>query len=161
MNEIAPVQMSSLAQGCVAVVFGASGGVGAALVEHLRASDHFSAVVALSRRSAPSFDLTDEESIAHAVASEASTAASTAACSAASTAARPPCPSQGTALGRAEALTQVCAAAHPADRVVRDRIVRDQVVWKVVCKRLDRAHDGAHTLAEHAVVDDGLEAQRR
>ena len=40
MNELAPVQMSSLPQGGVAVVFGASGGVGAALVEHLRASDH-------------------------------------------------------------------------------------------------------------------------
>ena len=50
MNELAPVQMSSLQKGSVAVVFGASGGVGAALVEHLRASDHFAVVVALSRR---------------------------------------------------------------------------------------------------------------
>ena len=71
MNELASVQMSSLPQGGVAVVFGASGGVCAALVEHLRASDHFVAVVALSRRSAASFDLTDEASIAHAVASVA------------------------------------------------------------------------------------------
>ena len=55
MNELVPARMPSLPQGGVAVVFGASGGVGAALVEHLRASDHFAAVEALSRRSAPSF----------------------------------------------------------------------------------------------------------
>ena len=71
MNELAPVQMSSLPNGGVAAVFGASGGVGAALIEHLRASGSFAEVVALSRRSAPSFDLTDEDSIVRAVASVA------------------------------------------------------------------------------------------
>ena len=71
MNDLAPAQMSSLPQGGVAVVFGASGGVGAALVEHLRASGCFAEVVGLSRRSAPSFDLTDEDSIVRAVASVA------------------------------------------------------------------------------------------
>ena len=71
MNELVPVRMPSLPQGGVAVVFGASGGVGAALVENLRASDHFAAVEALSRRSAPPFDLTDEASIVRAVASVA------------------------------------------------------------------------------------------
>ena len=48
MNKLIPVQMSSLPQGGVAVIFGASGGVGAALVELLRASNHFAAVEALS-----------------------------------------------------------------------------------------------------------------
>ncbi|MEY4967000.1 MAG: hypothetical protein RL274_2583 [Pseudomonadota bacterium] len=63
--------MSSFSQGGVAVIVGASGGVGAGLVEHLRASDHFAAVEALSRRSALPFDLTDESSIVRAVASVA------------------------------------------------------------------------------------------
>jgi NAD(P)-dependent dehydrogenase (short-subunit alcohol dehydrogenase family) len=57
-----------LPRGGVAVVFGASGGVGSALVEQLRASECFAQVVGLSRRSAPRFDLTDEASIANAVA---------------------------------------------------------------------------------------------
>ena len=60
--------LSSLPRGGVAVVFGASGGVGSALVEQLRASECFAQVVGLSRRSAPRFDLTDEASIANAVA---------------------------------------------------------------------------------------------
>ena len=60
--------LSSLPDGGVAVVFGASGGVGSALVEQLRASECFAQVVGLSRRSAPRFDLTDEASIANAVA---------------------------------------------------------------------------------------------
>ena len=71
MNEPVSAGMSSFSQGGVAVIFGASGGVGAALVERLRASDHFAAVEALSRRSALPFDLTDEASIVRAVASVA------------------------------------------------------------------------------------------
>ncbi len=65
------VEFSSFPQGGVAVVFGASGGVGAALVENLRAGGGFAHVAALSRRSDPAFDLTDEASIAQAVASVA------------------------------------------------------------------------------------------
>ncbi len=68
MSALQPVQFSSLPREGVAVVFGASGGVGAALVENLSGGDGFSHVVALSRRSDPSFDLTDEASIARAVA---------------------------------------------------------------------------------------------
>ena len=71
MSDFAPTRFTSLPHGGVAVVFGASGGVGAALVAHLRASDHFGQVVGLSRRSEPGFDLTDEESIARALASVA------------------------------------------------------------------------------------------
>ena len=68
MNDSQPVRLSSLPADGVAVVFGASGGVGAAMVENLRAGGGFSHVAALSRRSDPSFDLTDEASIARAVA---------------------------------------------------------------------------------------------
>jgi NAD(P)-dependent dehydrogenase (short-subunit alcohol dehydrogenase family) len=48
----------------VAVVSGASGGVGAALAQALRARGGFDEVVALSRTGAPSFDVTDEASVA-------------------------------------------------------------------------------------------------
>ncbi len=47
----------------VAVVFGAGGGIGGALVEVLRASDRFAHVVAFSRRSSPSIDLLEEASL--------------------------------------------------------------------------------------------------
>lgn len=69
MSELPQFQLSSFPQGGVAIVFGATGGIGAAILEHLRISDCFTQVVALSRRSEPPFDLMDEESIAGAVAS--------------------------------------------------------------------------------------------
>ena len=68
MSVSASVPFSSSPSGGVAVVFGASGGVGAALVEQLRTCDFFAHVVGFSRRSVPGFDLTDEASIAKAVA---------------------------------------------------------------------------------------------
>jgi len=51
----------------VAVVVGASGGIGAALVERLRASGEFNTVIGLSRGGMPAVDIADEASIAHAV----------------------------------------------------------------------------------------------
>ena len=47
----------------LAVVIGASGGVGAAMVARLRDSGRFKEVIAFSRRSEPAVDLTDEASI--------------------------------------------------------------------------------------------------
>lgn len=53
----------------VAVVVGASGGIGAALVAALSDSRHFRAVVALSRAGTPRVDITDEASLRDAAAS--------------------------------------------------------------------------------------------
>lgn len=47
----------------LAVVIGASGGVGAALLRQLEASGHFAHVLGLSRQGTPSLDLFDEASI--------------------------------------------------------------------------------------------------
>ncbi len=57
----------------LALVFGASGGIGNALVERLRADSRFSTVIELSRTCDPAFDLTDENSISQAAASVART----------------------------------------------------------------------------------------
>ena len=51
----------------VAVVFGAGGGIGGALVAALAGDRRFAAVIGLGRGSAPRFDLLDEASIAEAV----------------------------------------------------------------------------------------------
>ena len=51
----------------VAVVFGAGGGIGGALVAALERDPRFEAVIGLGRGSAPRFDLLDEASIADAV----------------------------------------------------------------------------------------------
>ncbi len=51
----------------VAVVFGAGGGIGGALVAALAGDPRFAAVIGLGRGSAPRFDLLDEASIAEAV----------------------------------------------------------------------------------------------
>jgi NAD(P)-dependent dehydrogenase (short-subunit alcohol dehydrogenase family) len=53
----------------VAVVIGASGGIGAALVAALRASGGYRDVVAFSRTSTPPLDITDEASLRDAAAS--------------------------------------------------------------------------------------------
>ena len=55
----------SFAPGGLAVVVGASGGIGAALVQALQNSAQFVQVLGLSRRSAPALDLLDEASIAN------------------------------------------------------------------------------------------------
>ena len=61
------VSLDSFPAGGLAVVIGASGGIGAALHEALEASGTFAQVMGLSRR-ADGFDLTDEASIAEAAA---------------------------------------------------------------------------------------------
>lgn len=55
--------MDSLPPGGVALVFGASGGIGSSLISQLRASSSFSSVVAYSRSSPVPFDLTLPASI--------------------------------------------------------------------------------------------------
>lgn len=52
----------------VAVIFGAGGGIGRALVEAIQADGRFEHVVALSRSSSPSIDLMDEASLERAAA---------------------------------------------------------------------------------------------
>ncbi len=64
MNEpSADAGMRSFPRPGVAVVFGANGGIGGALVEALRAAGDFEHVIAFSRRTSPSFDLMDEASL--------------------------------------------------------------------------------------------------
>ena len=60
--------MASLPAGYRALVVGASGGIGAALVRALAADPRCAAVVGLHRRSEPAIDLTDEASVAAAAA---------------------------------------------------------------------------------------------
>ena len=60
--------MNSLPAGYRALVVGASGAIGGALVEALRADERCGGVTALSRSSAPALDLTDPVSIAAAAA---------------------------------------------------------------------------------------------
>jgi NAD(P)-dependent dehydrogenase (short-subunit alcohol dehydrogenase family) len=52
----------------VAVVFGAGGGIGGALVDAIRAADAFAQVVAFSRSTSPPIDLLDEASLERAAA---------------------------------------------------------------------------------------------
>ncbi|MBK1698328.1 SDR family NAD(P)-dependent oxidoreductase [Rhodovibrio salinarum] len=59
--------LSSFPDDGIAVVIGASGGIGHASVDALRASGRFKIVHALSRRSNPPIDITDETSIQAAV----------------------------------------------------------------------------------------------
>ena len=60
--------LESFPQAGVAVVFGASGGIGGALVEAIRAAEKFEHVVAFSRSTSPSIDLLDEASLERAAA---------------------------------------------------------------------------------------------
>ena len=60
--------LGSFPRGGLAVVFGASGGIGAALVQALRLNGAFADVIGLSRLSDPPVDLTVEPSIANAAA---------------------------------------------------------------------------------------------
>ena len=57
-------QAEVLPAGGIAIVVGASGGIGRALHARLSAQSRFHAVLGLGRRSAPPLDLTDEASIA-------------------------------------------------------------------------------------------------
>ncbi len=63
-----PPDLGSFPAGGVAIVFGATGGIGSALVEAIRAADRFEEVIGFSRASAPAIDLLDEASLAHAAA---------------------------------------------------------------------------------------------
>lgn len=57
--------MHSLREGYSALVIGASGAIGQAFVTHLQADPRCAGVTALSRQSAPGFDLRDEASLQH------------------------------------------------------------------------------------------------
>jgi NAD(P)-dependent dehydrogenase (short-subunit alcohol dehydrogenase family) len=57
------INLPSFAKGGVAVVFGASGGIGSALARALRRVETFAQVVAISRATEPAIDLLDEASI--------------------------------------------------------------------------------------------------
>ena len=56
----ARVDLGSFPQAGVAVVFGAGGGIGGALVEALKAAEKFKHVVSFSRSTLPAIDLLDE-----------------------------------------------------------------------------------------------------
>jgi NAD(P)-dependent dehydrogenase (short-subunit alcohol dehydrogenase family) len=62
------VDLGSFSPAGVAVVFGASGGIGGALIDAIRATDRFEHVSAFSRRTSPSIDLLDEASLERAAA---------------------------------------------------------------------------------------------
>lgn len=62
------VDLRSFPQAGVAVVFGASGGIGGALVEAIRTAGKFMHVVSFSRSTSPAIDLLDEDSLARAAA---------------------------------------------------------------------------------------------
>lgn len=57
------VKLASFDPAGVAVVFGATGGIGSALMEALRESARFRSVIGFSRRSDPPIELTDEGSL--------------------------------------------------------------------------------------------------
>jgi NAD(P)-dependent dehydrogenase (short-subunit alcohol dehydrogenase family) len=64
----ATVDLESFPQAGVAVVFGASGGIGGALLNAIRAAESFEHAVAFSRSTTPSIDLMDEASLERAAA---------------------------------------------------------------------------------------------
>ena len=59
----ASVDLGSFPKNGVAVVFGASGGIGRALVEAVRTADRFEHVIGFSRSTSPPIDLLDEASL--------------------------------------------------------------------------------------------------
>jgi len=61
LENVMPLQ--SFPEGFRALIIGASGGIGAALVDALRSDSHCASVIALSRSSEPALDLTDPASI--------------------------------------------------------------------------------------------------
>lgn len=62
------IDLASFPPGGVAVVFGASGGIGRAIVRVIEATSAFAHVVGLSRRSIPAIDLLNEATLEQAVA---------------------------------------------------------------------------------------------
>ena len=69
----ARVDLASFPQAGVAVVFGAGGGIGGALLDAMRAAQRFEHVVGFSRGASPSIDLLDEASLERAAAFAADT----------------------------------------------------------------------------------------
>lgn len=65
---VAKFDLGSFPQAGMAVIFGASGGIGGALVEAIRAAERFEHVVAFSRSTSPWIDLLDEASLERAAA---------------------------------------------------------------------------------------------
>ena len=63
VGAASPLDLRSFPQAGVAVVFGASGGIGGALLAAIRAEQSFDHVVAFSRSTSPSIDLLDEASL--------------------------------------------------------------------------------------------------
>ena len=57
------VDLGSFPKAGVAVIFGAGGGIGGALVEALSSTGSFGHVVGFSRKTSPSIDLMDEPSL--------------------------------------------------------------------------------------------------
>lgn len=66
--KAARVELGSFPQAGVAVVFGAGGGIGGALVEAIQAAESFKHVVSFSRSTSPAIDLLDEASLEFAAA---------------------------------------------------------------------------------------------
>ncbi|MCC9625967.1 SDR family NAD(P)-dependent oxidoreductase [Thalassospira sp. MA62] len=64
MPDTQIVQFKNLPKDRIAIVIGATGGIGRASVSHLRASGHFSDILEYARRTTPALDLTDPGSIA-------------------------------------------------------------------------------------------------
>ena len=62
------VDLGSFPQAGVAVVFGAGGGIGGALVDAVQAAGKFKRVVSFSRSTSPAIDLLDEGSLERAAA---------------------------------------------------------------------------------------------
>jgi len=54
---------NTIAPGQIAIVIGATGGIGQAFVNHLNASGHFSSVLEYSRKTTPAFDFTNPASV--------------------------------------------------------------------------------------------------
>ena len=67
MRAQSPCALQTFAPDSVAIVFGASGGVGSALVDALEATRHFERVLGYGRRTAVAFDLLDAASIEAAI----------------------------------------------------------------------------------------------
>ena len=68
ISATSKLELASFPAGGVAAVFGASGGIGGALVDALRSAERFARVVGLSRSASPPIDLMDESSLERAAA---------------------------------------------------------------------------------------------
>lgn len=64
MPDTSPVTLQSFARNDIAIVIGATGGIGRAFVAHLHANGHFAKVLEYARATDPSLDLTHPDSIA-------------------------------------------------------------------------------------------------